>query len=84
MIIFAVETTGGLSQEAKDFCKFIGSLSGKQTSFNIQWIYQQIAVRIQTSRARNIDLWRAKNSLDERPNIDVGRHEIVAHQPPAE
>jgi hypothetical protein len=69
LVIFAVETSGGLSQESKNFCKFLRGLSEKESSFHIQWIYQQIAVRIQTSRAQNVDLWRLKNSSDEQPHL---------------
>ena len=84
LVIFAVETTGGLSDEARKFCKFLGSLSGNELSYQTQWIYQQIAVRVQTSRAQNIDLWRLKYSLDDRPNIDLSNRESVAHHPPAQ
>jgi hypothetical protein len=83
-VIFAVETTGGLSDEARKFCKFLGGLSGNESSYQTQWIYQQIAVRIQTSRAQNIDLWRLKYSLDDRPNIDLSNRESVAHHPPSQ
>jgi hypothetical protein len=51
LVIFAVETSGGLSRESKNYCKFPGGLSENESSFHIKWIYQQIAVRIPTSRA---------------------------------
>jgi desulfoferrodoxin (superoxide reductase-like protein) len=33
----------------------LGEPHCKESSFHIQWIYQQIAVRIQTSRAQNVE-----------------------------
>jgi hypothetical protein len=38
-VIFAVETTGGFSDESKKFCKFLGGLSGNELSYQTQWIY---------------------------------------------
>jgi hypothetical protein len=54
IFFFAVETSGGLGKEAREFVKLFAKMSGGDLSSTILRIYQTLAVEFQTARAEQI------------------------------
>jgi hypothetical protein len=54
IFFFAVETSGGLGKEAREFVKLLAKMSGGDLSSTILRIYQTLAVKFQTARAEQI------------------------------
>ena len=54
IFFFAVETSGGLGKEAREFVKLLAKMSGGDLSSTILRIYQTLAVEFQTARAEQI------------------------------
>jgi hypothetical protein len=50
IFFFAVETTGGLGKEARDYVKLLAKLAGGTLSATILRIYQTLAVEFQCAR----------------------------------
>jgi hypothetical protein len=53
IFFFAVETSGGLGKEAREFVKLLAKMSGGDLSSTIR-IYQTLAAEFQTARAEQI------------------------------
>ena len=58
IFFFAVETSGGLGKEARNYVKLLAKLSGGSLGWEIQHIYQMLAVEIQSARANQIYITR--------------------------
>ncbi len=54
VVIFAIETSGSLSYEARQYVKLFANLSGGPIGVEIQRIYQELAVEVQNSRANQV------------------------------
>jgi hypothetical protein len=54
IFFFAVETSGGLGREARNYVKMLAKLSGGPMGFTIMRIYQTLAVEVQTARANQV------------------------------
>ena len=69
IFFFAVETSGGLSYEARKYVKLLAKISqGGPIGLEIQRIYQELAVEIQTSRANQVYITRNRYVSDSRPS----------------
>lgn len=58
IFFFAVETSGGLGQEARKYVRLLAKLSGGPIGWEIQNIYQMLAVEIQNARANQVYITR--------------------------
>ena len=68
LVVFAVETSGALHQEARQFLlDHVTFLNGTSSKLSLQRALQTISVSIQTCRARCVALARSHLSLDEEP-----------------
>ena len=54
LFFFAVESSGALSDESINFCKFLANISGKEISSTCQILYQRISCRLQAIRADQV------------------------------
>ena len=54
IFFFGVETSGGLGKEARQYVKLLARLAGGPMGVEIERIYQQIAVELQTARANQV------------------------------
>ena len=68
IFFFAVETSGGLSYEARKYVKLLAKISQGPIGLEIQRIYQELAVEIQTSRANQVYITRNRYVSDSRPS----------------
>ena len=67
IFFFGVETSGGLGKEARQYVKLLARLSGGSMGVEIQRIYQQIAVELQTARANQVYITRNRFVLPFPP-----------------
>jgi hypothetical protein len=82
MVFFGVDTAGGLGKEAIRFCQEIATWKGEDYKTELQRIYQQLSVTIQTQRAAQILLTRTKYSLDSAPTFPYTSGIINFEVPP--
>ena len=68
IFFFAVETSGGLSYEARKYVKLLAKISQGPIGLEIQRIYQELAVEIQISRANQVYITRNRYVSDSRPS----------------
>ena len=67
IFFFGVETSGGLGKEARQYVKLLARLAGGPMGMEIQRIYQQIAVELQTARANQVYITRNRFVLHHPP-----------------
>jgi len=67
IFFFGMETSGGLGKEARKYVQLLARLSGGSMGMEIQRIYQQIAVELQTARANQVYITRNRFVLPHPP-----------------
>lgn len=67
ILFFAIETSGGLGKEARDYVKLLAKLSGGSMGSEIQRIYQTLAVEFQNARANQVYITRKRYVSDSLP-----------------
>jgi hypothetical protein len=67
LFFFAVETSGGLGKEARDFVKLLAKLDGGPMGSVIQRIYQTLAVEIQNAGANQVYITKRRYVTDTQP-----------------
>ena len=65
--VFLNETSGGLSFEARKYVKLLAKVSGGPMGWEIQRIYQELAVEIQNARANQVYITRNRYVSNTRP-----------------
>ena len=68
IFFFAVETTGGLGKEARDYVKLLAKLAGGTLSTTILRIYQTLAVEFQCARANQVYITNRKYVTSTPPS----------------
>jgi hypothetical protein len=71
IFFFAVETTGGLGKEARDYVKLLAKLAGGTLSATILRIYQTLAVEFQCARANQVYITNRKYVTSTPPSLPL-------------
>ena len=78
IFFFAVETSGGLGKEAREFVKLLAKMSGDLSSIILR-IYQTLAVEFQTARAEQIYITNRRYVTNTPP---LPPSSLLHHIPP--